>query len=122
MPTRRLWLSCADLRERGWQDLFPPPTPTFRELGATAMISKSKTREARKRRPAPRSVRRCGRSHLAVAILMSAMTVSIVESNRLVEFPSGARCMWNDLPHPAQFAIIFLVSERSVDYTLHAAT
>ncbi|CAM9596328.1 unnamed protein product, partial [Ectocarpus sp. 8 AP-2014] len=80
-PTRRLWLSCADLRERGWQDLFPPPTPTFRELGASAMISKSKTREARKRRPALRSVRRCGRSHLVVAILMSAMTVSIVESN-----------------------------------------
>ncbi|CBJ30180.1 expressed unknown protein [Ectocarpus siliculosus] len=58
-----------------WQDLFPPPTPTFLELGASAMISKSKTREARKRRPALR------RSHLLVAILMSAMTVSVVESN-----------------------------------------
>ncbi|CAM9898998.1 unnamed protein product [Ectocarpus sp. 12 AP-2014] len=67
------------------------------------MISKSKTREARKRRPPLR------RSHLLVAIAMSAMTARIVESNRLVEFPSSARCMWNDLPHPAQFAIIFLM-------------
>ncbi|CAM9173804.1 unnamed protein product, partial [Ectocarpus sp. 4 AP-2014] len=40
---------------------------------------------------------------------MSGMTVKFVESNRLVEFPSGVRCMWNDLPHPAQFAIIFLM-------------
>ncbi|CAB1099562.1 unnamed protein product [Ectocarpus sp. CCAP 1310/34] len=111
MPTRRLWLSSADLRERGWQDLFPPPTPTFREVGASPMISKSKTREARKRRPALR------RSHLLVAIAMSAMTVRIVESNRLVEFPSGARCMWKNLPHPVQFAIIFLSTGFSASLT-----
>ncbi|CAB1100837.1 unnamed protein product [Ectocarpus sp. CCAP 1310/34] len=67
------------------------------------MIRKSKTREARKRPPALR------RSHLLVATVMSATTVKIVESNRLVEFPSVFRCMWNDLPHPAQFAIIFLM-------------
>ncbi|CBJ28232.1 hypothetical protein Esi_0096_0074 [Ectocarpus siliculosus] len=68
------------------------------------MISKSKTRKARKRRPGLRR-----RSHLLVATAMSAMIVGIVESNRLVEFPSGVMCTWNDLPHPAQFAVIFLM-------------
>ncbi|CAM9605859.1 unnamed protein product [Ectocarpus sp. 4 AP-2014] len=76
------------------------------------MISKSKARKTRKRRPGLRiSVRHCGGSHLLVATAMSAMTVVMVESNRLVEFPSGVMCAWNDLPHPAQFAVIFLVSE-----------
>ncbi|CAM9651636.1 unnamed protein product [Ectocarpus sp. 12 AP-2014] len=27
----------------------------------------------------------------------------------LIEFPSGFRCMWNDLPHGLQFAILFLM-------------
>ncbi|CAB1100352.1 unnamed protein product [Ectocarpus sp. CCAP 1310/34] len=27
----------------------------------------------------------------------------------LIEFPSGVRCMWNELPHGLQFAILFLM-------------
>ncbi|CBJ33702.1 hypothetical protein Esi_0563_0006 [Ectocarpus siliculosus] len=41
--------------------------------------------------------------------LVSAIQVDLVEGKRLIELPSGVRCMWNDLPHGLQFAILFLM-------------
>ncbi|CAN0557993.1 unnamed protein product, partial [Ectocarpus sp. 12 AP-2014] len=41
--------------------------------------------------------------------LVSAVHVDLVEGKWLIKFPSGFRCMWNDLPHGLQFAILFLM-------------
>ncbi|CAN0478397.1 unnamed protein product [Ectocarpus sp. 12 AP-2014] len=45
---------------------------------------------------------------LAVAFA-SAIKLGNVESSMLVELPSGFRCIWNNLPHLVQFAVIFLM-------------
>ncbi|CAN0315512.1 unnamed protein product [Ectocarpus fasciculatus] len=45
----------------------------------------------------------------AMLALISAVHVDLVEGKWLVEFPSGFRCIWNDLPHFVQFAILVLM-------------
>ncbi|CAN0101541.1 unnamed protein product [Ectocarpus sp. 4 AP-2014] len=45
----------------------------------------------------------------AMLALVSAVQVDLVEGKWLIELPSGVRCVWNDLPHGLQFAILFLM-------------
>ncbi|CAB1100840.1 unnamed protein product [Ectocarpus sp. CCAP 1310/34] len=45
----------------------------------------------------------------AMLALISVAHVDVVEGKWLIEFPSGFRCMWNDLPHGLQFAILLLM-------------
>ncbi|CAM9498445.1 unnamed protein product [Ectocarpus sp. 12 AP-2014] len=44
----------------------------------------------------------------AMLALISVAHLDVVEGKWLIEFPSGFRCIWNDLPHGLQFAILFL--------------
>ncbi|CAM9360035.1 unnamed protein product [Ectocarpus sp. 12 AP-2014] len=50
----------------------------------------------------------CRRTLLAT---MAAINAGCVEGNVLVDLPSGLKCVWYNLTHPAQFAILSLVSE-----------
>ncbi|CAN0345495.1 unnamed protein product [Ectocarpus sp. 12 AP-2014] len=45
----------------------------------------------------------------AMLALISVAHLDVVEGKWLIEFPSGFRCIWNDLPHGLQFAILFLM-------------
>ncbi|CAN0216817.1 unnamed protein product [Ectocarpus sp. 12 AP-2014] len=50
-----------------------------------------------------------GGGRRAILALVSAVHVDLVEGKWLIEFPSGVRCIWNDLPHGIQIAILFLM-------------
>ncbi|CAN0016826.1 unnamed protein product [Ectocarpus sp. 13 AM-2016] len=42
-----------------------------------------------------------------LVLVISAMVVGVAES-KLVEFQSEFKCMWYDLPHPVQFAMLLM--------------
>ncbi|CAM9762327.1 unnamed protein product [Ectocarpus fasciculatus] len=76
--------------------------------------SKRETRQMFRKRAALLPFKRvsAGRSlggRRAMLALVSAVHMDLVEGKWLIEFPSGFRCMWNDLPHFIQFAILFLM-------------
>ncbi|CAM9328391.1 unnamed protein product [Ectocarpus sp. 12 AP-2014] len=48
----------------------------------------------------------CRRTLLAT---MAAINAGCVEGNVLVDLPSGLKCVWYNLTHPAQFAILSLM-------------
>ncbi|CAM9226206.1 unnamed protein product [Ectocarpus sp. 8 AP-2014] len=50
-----------------------------------------------------------GGGRRAMLALISAVHVDLVEGQWLIEFPSGFRCMWNDLPHSLQFTMLLLM-------------
>ncbi|CAN0176512.1 unnamed protein product [Ectocarpus fasciculatus] len=64
-------------------------------------------REARriigKRTAGPRMSRR------TLLATIAALNAGLVEGNVLVDLPSGFKCAWYGLTHPAQFAILFLM-------------
>ncbi|CBJ28233.1 expressed unknown protein [Ectocarpus siliculosus] len=75
---------------------------------------KTETRQLSRKKAALRPFVRssAGRSlggRRAMLALVSAVHVDLVEGKWLIEFPSGFRCIWNDLPHGLQFAILFLM-------------
>ncbi|CAM9691249.1 unnamed protein product [Ectocarpus sp. 12 AP-2014] len=43
-----------------------------------------------------------------LVLVISAMVVGVAES-KLVEFQSGFKCMWYDLPHPVQLAVLLMM-------------
>ncbi|CAB1118485.1 unnamed protein product [Ectocarpus sp. CCAP 1310/34] len=43
-----------------------------------------------------------------LVLVTSAMVVGVAES-KLVEFRSGFKCIWYDLPHPVQFAVLLMM-------------
>ncbi|CBJ28220.1 expressed unknown protein [Ectocarpus siliculosus] len=40
---------------------------------------------------------------------MSVTVVGVAESNMLVDLPSGFKCMWYNLSHPVQFAVLLVM-------------
>ncbi|CAM9341821.1 unnamed protein product [Ectocarpus sp. 12 AP-2014] len=46
----------------------------------------------------------------AMLALISVAHLDVVEGKWMIKFPSGFRCVWNDLPHCLQFAILFLAT------------
>ncbi|CAM9173877.1 unnamed protein product [Ectocarpus sp. 4 AP-2014] len=78
-----------------WDGKIPPPKDGVREIASRPTTAAGSS-----------GSRVFGLLALAFA---SAIKLGNMESNMLVELPSGFRCAWNNLPHLVQFAAIFMM-------------
>ncbi|CAM9297208.1 unnamed protein product [Ectocarpus fasciculatus] len=84
------------------------------DVGGSATLAQH-SGQSKNCRKTPKALKRggvyqqSGSNSCGFLVLVMSVTVVGVAKGELVDFPSGFKCMWYDLSHPVQFAVLLMM-------------